>query len=528
MRIAITGASGFVGQNLLATFERINADVVAVARCKLDHKNWRLSPTLDFGSDPAEWARVFVGVDVVVHTAARAHVMRDDSPDPLDTFRSINRDGAVAMAKGAAIAGVQRIVFLSTVKVLGETTSGRGPFRNDDLAAPEDPYAVSKLEAELAIAEVLSASGTELVVLRPPLIYGPGVGGNIAALRRLIRRGLWLPLGCATQNRRSMISIANLSSAILAAATIPGAAGTSLLVSDGDDLSTRDLLCALARADARRPRLLAVPRGLMRILLVGMRRGTLWSRLFGDLRIDLVQTMETLAWHPPSSVAEGMASMAGDLQQIDHAVRKAVLGRSGISALLRRLIDVALVAVSAPLVVPICLALMLAIRRDSAGPALFIQNRVGRDREVFRLVKLRTMGTDTGDAPSHEVSPMSVTRIGRLLRRTKLDELPQLWNILKGEMTFVGPRPCLPSQQQLIDERDKRGLFAIVPGITGPAQVAGIDMSTPVEMAEVEQTYFQRATLIKDAHLVLRTVMGAGGGDAVDRRMSPRAEGRDA
>lgn len=182
-----------------------------------------------------------------------------------------------------------------------------------------------------------------------------------------------------------------------------------------------------------------------------------------------------------------------------------------------RLMDIAIVVVASPLVLPLCLVLMALIRRDSPGDALFVQTRVGWGQAPFRLYKLRTMARDTGDRPSHEVSSAYVTPIGKVLRRTKLDELPQLWNIVKGDMTFVGPRPCLPSQQTLIDERAKRGLFDILPGVTGPAQIRGIDMSMPVLMADVEAAYFGRSTLLSDLQIITRTLTGAGSGDAAGK-----------
>ncbi len=187
------------------------------------------------------------------------------------------------------------------------------------------------------------------------------------------------------------------------------------------------------------------------------------------------------------------------------------------STIVHRIFDVGLVLLAAPVALPLCLALMVMIRRDTPGNALFVQRRVGRHQVPFRLYKLRTMASDTGDRPSHEVGAAPITSVGRLLRRTKLDELPQLWNILKGDMTFVGPRPCLPTQQLLIEERASRGLFERLPGITGPAQVRGIDMATPVAMAEVEAEYYARSTVATDAKIVLLTLFGAGSGDAASK-----------
>lgn len=180
----------------------------------------------------------------------------------------------------------------------------------------------------------------------------------------------------------------------------------------------------------------------------------------------------------------------------------------------QRLVDL-LVAVPLGLVaMPLCLLLLALIRLDSPGAPLFIQTRVGRGQRPFRMLKLRTMRADTVQAASHEVGRSSITRMGAFLRRTKLDELPQLWNVIAGDMALVGPRPCLPVQEELVTERAARNLFAIRPGVTGPAQLAGIDMSEPLRLAEVEAAYFGNPRPFADLPLLLRTVLGGGSGDA--------------
>lgn len=184
---------------------------------------------------------------------------------------------------------------------------------------------------------------------------------------------------------------------------------------------------------------------------------------------------------------------------------------------LKRALDVAACLLALPIAVPLCLLLMLLIRLESRGPALFVQVRMGRHLRPFRMLKLRTMASDTQDLPSHEVGHDRITRLGRILRKLKLDELPQLANVLAGSMSLIGPRPCLPSQAELIEARKKRHLFHLRPGVTGPAQLLGVDMSEPVRLAEVEAEYFRRATLRSDLRLILRTVFGGGSGDAALR-----------
>jgi O-antigen biosynthesis protein WbqP len=165
----------------------------------------------------------------------------------------------------------------------------------------------------------------------------------------------------------------------------------------------------------------------------------------------------------------------------------------------------------------LCLPIMLIIRLESRGSPLFVQARVGRNRAEFRMLKLRTMAAGTADLPSHDVGRHRITRVGRILRRWKLDELPQLLNVLGGSMSLVGPRPCLPSQDELIAARAERGLFALRPGVTGPAQLAGVDMSEPVRLSAVEADYFRRATPLGDLRLMVRTALGTGAGDAAAR-----------
>jgi lipopolysaccharide/colanic/teichoic acid biosynthesis glycosyltransferase len=183
----------------------------------------------------------------------------------------------------------------------------------------------------------------------------------------------------------------------------------------------------------------------------------------------------------------------------------------------KRLFDVLLALLIAPPAVLICLGCIVAIRLEGTGPAIFRQVRVGRGRRPFVLYKLRTMSTGTGDRASHEVSHAQITRVGHVLRRTKLDELPQLANVFRGDMSFVGPRPCLPGQAVLVEERDRRGVYALRPGITGPAQLAGIDMSTPIELAEADAAYLDRIDLAGDLKSMFLTALGRGRGDAVKR-----------
>lgn len=182
----------------------------------------------------------------------------------------------------------------------------------------------------------------------------------------------------------------------------------------------------------------------------------------------------------------------------------------------QRVRDVVLVVLAAPFAAVISAVAAIAIAVTTRESPVFAQQRVGRGEQTFTLYKLRTMQSSTSNLPSHEVATNAVTPIGRVLRRLKIDELPQLWNVLRGEMSLVGPRPCLPNQQELIEERRSRGVFEIVPGITGPAQLAGVDMSTPVALAEMDAEYRADRSIRGDLELIIRTALGGGSGDAAD------------
>lgn len=183
---------------------------------------------------------------------------------------------------------------------------------------------------------------------------------------------------------------------------------------------------------------------------------------------------------------------------------------------MKRMFDFIVALLLSPFALVLVLVFGIVVRLTSPGPAIFRQARVGRNEVPFVCLKLRTMRSDTRHAPSHEIGSSAVTGIGAFLRRTKLDELPQLWNILKGEMSFVGPRPCLTTQSELIEARRARGLFAVRPGITGVSQVAGVDMSDPERLAILDATYLKDMSLRHDIALILRTVGGAGRGDRVN------------
>ena len=308
MNILITGATGFVGRALGAQLAREpSIELTAAGRTQplLDTAKYVEIP--DIGPE-TNWQAAVTGTDVVIHMAARVHMMRDTDPFPEQAFRRVNVDGTLNLARQAARAGVRRFVFVSSIKVNGENTATGRPFRAEDPPDPKDLYGVSKLEAENGL-RALGTTGMEIVIVRPPLTYGPSVGANFLAMMRWLNRGIPLPFG-RLDNLRSLIAVDNLADLLVTCARHPHAAGRTLLASDGEDLSTTELLIRLGRALGHPARLIGVPPEALRLGATLLGRQGLYARLCGSLQIDSSATERLLSWRPIVTVDEGLRRTA--------------------------------------------------------------------------------------------------------------------------------------------------------------------------------------------------------------------------
>jgi nucleoside-diphosphate-sugar epimerase len=304
--VLVTGANGFVGRALCAALAAAGRGVRHAER-RMDAASAGAVAIGDIGPD-TDWSTALDGVGCIVHLAARTHVLRETAGDALAAYRRINVAGTERLARAAAARGARRLVFLCSVKVNGEATDER-PYNEEDAPRPEDAYGISKTEAERALAGIAAETGLEITVLRPPLVYGPGVKGNFLRLMRLVARGVPLPLG-AIDNRRSFIYLGNLVDAIMRALDTPRAAGRTYLAADGEDLSTAALVRALAAALGVKPRLMPFPFAPLKLAATLAGRGAEFARLAGSLQVDSSRIRRELDWRPPYTVAQGLEQTA--------------------------------------------------------------------------------------------------------------------------------------------------------------------------------------------------------------------------
>jgi UDP-glucose 4-epimerase len=294
--VVVTGATGFVGHRLMEV---------------LGDK----ATALSLRSDLPSWSVALQGAHCVVHLAARVHIMNDAEGDPLSEYRLVNVEKTLSLARQAFEAGVKRFIFISSVKVNGEQTLPGRPFRSDDVPAPLDAYGISKMEAEAGLRQFALETGIEVVIVRPPLVYGPGVKANFAAMVRWLQRGVPLPLG-QIHNYRSLVALDNLVDLIVTCIHHPSAANQTFMVSDGDDVSTTELLIRMGDALGRPARLVGLPPAALEWVALRLGKAEMAQRLFSSLQVDMRPTQQLLGWAPPVSMKHVLRQVAQSVQHI--------------------------------------------------------------------------------------------------------------------------------------------------------------------------------------------------------------------
>jgi len=497
MNVLITGATGFVGRFLC---ERLLADGLQVRGTLLGSES---SLSLVEGVEPVIiqllgpdtiWVDAVAGIDTVIHLAARVHIMDDPAADPRTEFHRVNVEGTLKLARDAVSAGVRRLVFISSIKVNGEETVTS--YTSDSPTHPSDPYGISKWEAEQGLQRIESETGLEVVIVRPTLVYGPGVKANFLNMMKIISRGIPLPLASIT-NKRSLIYVGNLADALATCATHSEAAGKTYLVSDGEDVSTPGLIRKTALALGVSARLFPFPAALLRFAGKMTGKSCAVDRLIGSLAVDSSIIQRDLGWVPPFTMEEGLGLTAEwfNKQEVcrDDFMKRTFDFMCSLLAVFFLAIPMLIVA--------------LAVKFTSLGPILYWSDRVGKNNVIFKMPKFRTMRVDTPAVATHLLGDPDrwLTPIGKFLRKSSLDELPQLFSILIGDMSIVGPRPALFNQVDLIDLRTKKGIHHLNPGLTGWAQINGRDELPIPAKVTFDEYYLHNHSFFLDIKIIFLT-----------------------
>lgn len=501
-KVLVTGANGFVGKNFSRAAVEAGYKVRIASRNGCDFLQGVESVIISSIDGGLDWTRALEGIDVVVHLAARVHVMRKQSSENFSEYLVVNYHGTKNLASQAAALGVKRFIYLSSVKAMGEDTDGRAPYSEVDIPMPKDSYGHSKLLAESSLFEIAKETSMEVVIVRPPMIYGAGVKGNFYKIVQAVRWSMPLPINGFSFNSRSLVGIDNLTDFMLVCCRHPLAANNIFLVGDDQDLSTREIFEKIATALKSQSYNFYFPVGLIKILCVLFAAQPLFLRLSSSLQIDITKAKSLLGWSPKICLADGFSRAVVNVRH------RRVLGK--------RFFDIAASSLIIILISPLMMMIAFLIKLEAGSPVLFWSERVGEKKVIFKMPKFRTMKYGAPVVATHLMKNPAqyITKIGSFLRRSSLDELPQLWSILIGDMSFVGPRPALFDQVELIELRDYFGVSNLIPGLTGWAQVNGRDeISIPVKV-QYEVEYLQSQSFWFDMKILgltfIRVIRRAG------------------
>lgn len=475
-KILVTGTNSFIGSRFVQMNREFEYGFIT-DQISLRNDSWSSKPFQDY--------------DTIIHVAALVH--QSGKNTDYDAYDKINYQLTIELATKAKDGGVKQFIFLSTMSVYGLNT---GHITDSTPLKPTTLYGQSKLKAEEAL-RALDSEDFKVTIIRPPMVYGPNCKGNFNTLNKIANIS---PVFPKLQNARSAIYIDNLSE--LLKVVIDDEIEGTLLPQNNEYLNTSKTVSELAKASSKKIYL--------------SRLAGLGTNLF--MSIPTIQkAFGSLTYDPslvggPNHLQYNVVDFESSILQSVQLSHSSSMGQK--FSLWQRPLDIAFSSVGLVAASPLLIAATVVSYFDTGSP-LFIQDRIGKNQKPFKLVKFRTMKVTTESVASHLVDNTSITKLGKILRKTKLDELPQLVNVLKGEMSLVGPRPNLFNQEDLIKARADQGVYDVLPGITGLAQLSGVDMSTPERLAKMDKEMIDTLNLKKYFSYIIGTALGKGSGDAV-------------
>lgn len=473
-KVLITGSNSFIGKRFIQIFDGSEYDVETIS---LRDDKWKQTS--------------FTGYDTVVHTAALVHQKEKDTQ--YRDYDKVNHQLTIEVAEKAKKEGVGQFVFLSTMSVYGLNV---GQITANTALNPLSFYARSKLAAEQSLQNIRNED-FKVAIIRPPMVYGDSNKGNFATLRKI---ALSTPIFPKIENERSAIYVDNLCEFLKV--VIDNEWQGLFFPQNEQYMSTSETVSLIATAHSKR----VYQSKLLALAIRPLMFSPTLKKAFGSLTYDL-------------NLPGGPINLDYNKVSFEDSIKKSVqtsdLNSNNKKPLfLQRPLDIIFSATGLVVASPLLIG-ATAIGYLDTGSPLFIQERVGKDQKPFKLIKFRTMKVETESVASHLVDNTSITKLGKVLRKTKLDELPQLINVLKGEMSLVGPRPNLFNQKDLIEAREQMGVYKVLPGVTGLSQLSGIDMSTPECLARKDKEMIDTLNLKNYFSYILSTALGKGSGDAV-------------
>jgi lipopolysaccharide/colanic/teichoic acid biosynthesis glycosyltransferase/dTDP-4-dehydrorhamnose reductase len=516
-RILITGATGFIGSAIIKTLAK-SQDYFLRAAVRCDCHNIATGTEtviIENISSSTDWETALSGIDVIIHTAGRAHQPKKLTTASLSDFYEVNVAGTLNLASQASAAGIKRFLFISSIQVNGTYNDVNHPFHEDDIVKPTQPYAISKLRAERGLQQLAKETGLEVVIIRPPLVYGTKAPGNFGRLLHAINMGIPLPLGAIQNNQRTLIGLDNLVDLIITCIDHPAAANEIFLAGDNESLSTTELLRQTSNALGKKILLLPVPIPFLLFFAKLVGKKTIIYRLCNTLLIDTSKAHRLLNWNPELTIEDGLKRIAeGQVDSKDKkkqnmflADRPYIMPKTEYK--FKRLFDFILATLATILLSIPMIVIAILVKTTSKGSILYWSKRVGQNNRTFNMPKFRTMRTNTPVVATHLLTDPDrfLTWPGLFLRKTSLDELPQLFCILKGNMSFVGPRPALCNQENLNRIRTEKKIHLLTPGLTGWAQINGRDDLPIPEKVKHDEYYLNNISFWLDIKIIFLTLI---------------------